>query len=84
MLEPASYRPAAVRRLPRFGFDRDRRSWRKNMLDCECGMTVDQSGERTRCSECEAPICQSCSVEVDATAYCRWCAVTRAPARRVA
>jgi hypothetical protein len=54
------------------------------MSNCECGMTVDQPAGRTRCHECGTATCRSCSVEFDATPYCRWCALTSALAQPVA
>jgi hypothetical protein len=45
-------------------------------LSCECGMTLDRPSARHRCPECGTGICRSCSIELDAVTYCRWCATT--------
>ena len=45
---------------------------------CECGMTLEQPSSRTGCQECGTPGCRSCSIELEATHYCRWCATSLA------
>ena len=45
---------------------------------CECGMTLEQPSSRTGCQECGTPGCRSCSIEMEATHYCRWCATSLA------
>jgi hypothetical protein len=56
----------------------------KAMSHCDCGMTVEQPAGRTHCHECGTATCRSCSVEFDATTFCRWCALTTALARPAA
>lgn len=41
---------------------------------CECGMTLEQPARPAGCAECGTSCCRSCSVELEANAYCRWCA----------
>jgi hypothetical protein len=43
---------------------------------CECGMTLELPSSRTGCSECGTAGCRSCSIEMEATHYCRWCATS--------
>lgn len=45
---------------------------------CDCGMTIEHGARHIGCHECGTPCCPSCSLEFDATAYCRWCATSRA------
>jgi len=40
-------------------------------------MTLEQD-RRAACAECGTTVCVSCSLEFDATTYCRWCASTTA------
>ncbi|MGH2399847.1 MAG: hypothetical protein ACRDF6_08365 [bacterium] len=47
---------------------------------CGCGMSLEQAA-RTRCHECGTETCRSCSIQFDATTFCRWCATTSALAR---
>jgi len=47
---------------------------------CHCGMTLERD-RRASCAECGTTICASCSLEFDATTYCRWCASTSALTR---
>jgi len=47
------------------------------MTACHCGMTLEQD-RRAACAECGTTVCVSCSLEFDATTYCRWCASTTA------
>src|SRR5262249_5982862 len=44
---------------------------------CHCGMTLERDRQAS-CAECGTRICASCSLEFDATTYCRWCASTSA------
>lgn len=48
---------------------------------CECGMTLEHPAQRTGCRECGTAGCRSCSIEMEAVRYCRWCATTLALAR---
>jgi hypothetical protein len=41
---------------------------------CPCGMTLEQPSRRTDCPDCGTACCLSCTIEVDARTYCRWCA----------
>jgi hypothetical protein len=41
-------------------------------------MTLDRPSPVTGCSECGTACCRSCSIEVEDTHYCRWCAMSRA------
>jgi hypothetical protein len=41
---------------------------------CACGMTPEQPSQRTGCQECGTAVCRSCSIELETTTYCRWCA----------
>jgi len=45
---------------------------------CECGMTLERPSSRTGCALCGTIGCRSCSIEVEATHYCRWCATSLA------
>ena len=45
---------------------------------CECGMTLERPSSRTGCPLCGTIGCRSCSIEVEATHYCRWCATSLA------
>jgi hypothetical protein len=47
---------------------------------CHCGMTLERD-RQAACAECGTTICASCSLEFDATIYCRWCASTSALGR---
>ena len=44
---------------------------------CHCEMTPEPD-RRAPCAECGTTVCASCSLEFDATTYCRWCASTTA------
>src|SRR5262249_26080906 len=44
---------------------------------CHCGMTLEPD-RQAACAEWGTTICASCSLEFDATTYCRWCASTTA------
>ena len=46
---------------------------------CHCGMTLERR-HTLGCEECGTPVCSSCSLELDSTPYCRWCAASMAPA----
>jgi hypothetical protein len=54
------------------------------MSNRECGMTVERPAGRTRCHACGIATCRSCSVELDATPYGRWSALTSALAQPAA
>jgi hypothetical protein len=41
---------------------------------CTCGMLVEPPTRAARCPDCGAACCRSCTIEVDAQTYCRWCA----------
>jgi hypothetical protein len=45
---------------------------------CECGMTLESRTATTACQECGTAGCRSCSIEVRANTYCRWCATSLA------
>ena len=44
---------------------------------CHCGLSIDHE-RRAACAECGTTVCASCSLDFDATTYCRWCATTTA------
>jgi hypothetical protein len=43
---------------------------------CDCGMTLEHHDRHLGCTECGTRCCPSCSLEFDATPYCRWCATS--------
>ena len=45
---------------------------------CECGVTLEQPSQATRCQECDAAACKSCVIHVETVTYCRWCATVLA------
>jgi hypothetical protein len=48
---------------------------------CDCGMTIEHRDRYLGCNECGTRCCPSCSLEFDATPYCRWCATSTGLAR---
>jgi hypothetical protein len=48
-------------------------------VTCPCGITLVREARLTLCRECGSPGCRSCSVQIDAETYCRWCAAAPAP-----
>ena len=50
---------------------------------CECGMTLEPPSRRTGCQECGTAGCRSCTIEVVAVTYCRWCATSVAQTHAV-
>jgi hypothetical protein len=44
----------------------------------DCGTTVGHAAAHG-CEDCGTTCCRSCSIELAATTYCRWCATTVAP-----
>jgi len=45
----------------------------------DCGTTIEHARTHS-CQDCGTTCCRSCSVELSATTYCRWCATSVAHA----